>query len=98
MQDNAVKTLLTTHGIAMRELGVRLGVSHVAISLVASGKAMPRAATVTRWLTGINAILADRGSDRRVSYDELWAAFCVGRLPPLPAVDHSTTAPSAQGA
>jgi transcriptional regulator with XRE-family HTH domain len=112
-----LKDLRISLGITQGEIAEKLGVKQAAVSGIEVRNHIPRAATVTGWLTAINAILADRGSDRRVSYDELWAAFCVGRLHVLPplspkpdlsaglaalgdlsAVDHSTTAPSAQGA
>jgi predicted transcriptional regulator len=40
---------------------------------------VPRPETVQRILSAMNLILTERGSSRRVSYDELWAAICVGR-------------------
>lgn len=111
----SLKDLRNSLGITQAELAVKLDVGQAAISAIEVRTSIPQQATVNRWLAAFNAVLTDHGSQKRVSYDELWSAFCVGRLHPapapkpdlsaglsalgdLPGVDHSTTAPTAQGA
>lgn len=104
-------------GISQTQVAAEMGIRKPSYCTIETDMTrVPRPETVTRIVEAFNRILIARGSERRVSYDEMWETICVGRnlgAPPspkpdlsaglsalgdLPTVDHSTAAPTAQGA
>lgn len=94
--------------VSQTELAKELGIYQTTVSLWEVGKTTPRGPMIERIVGALNDIMISRGSARRVNYDEVDAALLasagVVRSPrvdvqgDLGAIDHRTTAPTAQGA
>ncbi|MEY2855642.1 MAG: hypothetical protein RL030_2774 [Pseudomonadota bacterium] len=48
--------------------------------------------TVMKILKALNALLSESGSERRVTYDQLWSAICSGRPSLMPVTPPDTAA------
>lgn len=75
-----LKDMRKALGIRQSQIAEQMGVARMTYcALENSASSTPRQSTVENVLCAFNAILSERGSDRRLTYDEIWNAILVSR-------------------